>query len=75
MLPLVPIAAVWFVVALSAQMPDSVVPVIIALLLLLRCTVVRRPVRRDVVRSPSGSHVVRSGSGWEPPSRGDSQAR
>jgi uncharacterized protein DUF1707 len=75
LLPLVPIAAVWLVVALSAQMPDSVVPVIIALLLLLRCTVVRRPVRRDVVRSPSGSHVVRSAARWEPPPRGDSQAR
>jgi Domain of unknown function (DUF1707) len=75
LLPLVPIAAVWLVVALSAQMPDSVVPVIIALLLLLRCTVVRRPVRRDVVRSPSGSHLVRPVPGWEPPSRGDSRAR
>jgi hypothetical protein len=75
LLPLVPIAAVWLVVALSAQMPDSVVPVIIALLLLLRCTVVRRPVRRDVMRSPSGSHVVRSAARWEPPSQRDRQAR
>ena len=38
-----PVAAVWLVVALSARMPDSVVPVIIALLLLLRCTVSHRP--------------------------------
>ena len=75
LMPLVPIAAVWLVVALSAQMPDSVVPVIIALLLLLRCTVVRRPVRRDVVRAPSGSHVVRPVPGWEPPSRGGRRAR
>jgi hypothetical protein len=38
-LPMVPVAAVWLVIALSARMPDSVVPVIIALLLLLRCTI------------------------------------
>jgi hypothetical protein len=50
MVPLLPIAAVWLVVALSARMPDSVVPVIIALLLLLRCTVSDRPVRQDAIR-------------------------
>jgi len=49
--PLLPIAAVWLVIALSAQMPDSVVPVIIALLLILRCTVRDGPVRQDAVRS------------------------
>jgi hypothetical protein len=52
--PLLPIAAVWLVIALSARMPDSVVPVIIALLLLLRCTVRDRPVRQDAVRSQPG---------------------
>jgi Domain of unknown function (DUF1707) len=59
-LSLVPVAAVWLVVALSARMPDSVVPVIIALLLLLRCTVShrpapRKPARRSDPRSGSGS--------------------
>jgi hypothetical protein len=48
--PLVPVAAVWLVVALSARMPDSVVPVIIALLLLLRCTVSHRPARGNPAR-------------------------
>ncbi len=57
-LPLVPVAAVWLVVALSAQMPDSVVPVIIALLLLLRCTVSQRPARGNPARG-------------NPPRRGD----
>jgi hypothetical protein len=57
-LPLVPVAAVWLVVALSAQMPDSVVPVIIALLLLLRCTVSQRPARGNPARR-------------NPPRRGD----
>lgn len=52
--PLLPIAAVWLVIALSARMPDSVVPVIIALLLLLRCTVRDAPVRQDAVRSRPG---------------------
>jgi hypothetical protein len=52
--PLLPIAAVWLVIALSARMPDSVVPVIIALLLLLRCTVRDGPVRQDSLRSPPG---------------------
>jgi Domain of unknown function (DUF1707) len=45
-LALVPISAVWLVIALSAQTFDSVVPVIIALLLILRCTV-RDPPARD----------------------------
>jgi len=52
--PLLPIAAVWLVIALSARMPDSVVPVIIALLLLLRCTVRDGPVRQDAARSQPG---------------------
>lgn len=52
--PLLPIAAVWLVIALSARMPDSVVPVIIALLLILRCTVRDGPVRQDAVRSQPG---------------------
>jgi Domain of unknown function (DUF1707) len=61
-LPLVPVAAVWLVIALSARMPDSVVPVIIALLLLLRCTVSDRPVRRSPARRsgpPPGSGSFR----------------
>jgi hypothetical protein len=61
-LPLVPVAAVWLVVALSARMPDSVVPVIIALLLLLRCTVSHRPAERNPPRRsdpPSGSGSFR----------------
>jgi len=45
--PLLPLAALWMMIALSARMPDSVVPVLIALLLLLRCTVRRRPAQRE----------------------------
>ena len=62
MLPLVPVAAVWLVIALSARMPDSVVPVIIALLLLLRCTVSHRPAPRNPARRsdpPPGSGSFR----------------
>jgi hypothetical protein len=63
--PLLPIAAVWLIVALSARMPDSVVPVIIALLLLLRCTVSHRPVRREAARSQPGDRSPRSAPGRE----------
>jgi hypothetical protein len=67
-LPLVPVAAVWLVVALSAQMPDSVVPVIIALLLLLRCTVSQRPARGNPARgNPARGNPARG----NPPRRGD----
>ena len=63
-LPLVPVAAVWLVIALSARMPDSVVPVIIALLLLLRCTVSHRPAQRNPARgNPARRSDPRSGSG------------
>jgi len=65
-LPLVPVAAVWMVVALSARMPDSVVPVIIALLLLLRCTVSHRPARGNPARgNPARGNPAR-GSGPPP---------
>lgn len=57
--PLLPIAAVWLMIALSARMPDSVVPVIIALLLLLRCTIRPDPVRRDAVRPQPGRRCLR----------------
>jgi hypothetical protein len=60
MVPLLPVAAVWLVIALSARMPDSVVPVIIALLLLLRCTISDGPARREAVRSRPGG-VPRKG--------------
>jgi hypothetical protein len=74
-LPLLPIAAVWLMIALSARMPDSVVPVIIALLLLLRCTVSHRPVRREAARSQSGGHFPRPGPDREPRSRSDERTR
>lgn len=61
--PLLPIAAVWLVIALSARMPDSVIPVIIALLLLLRCTVSDPPARRDAMRSQPGRRLPHSGTG------------
>jgi Domain of unknown function (DUF1707) len=60
-LPLLPVAAVWLMIALSARMPDSVVPVIIALLLLLRCTVSRGPAQREAARDPSGDPYPRPG--------------
>jgi hypothetical protein len=44
--PLLPFAALWLMIALTARMPDSVVPVLIALLLLLRCTVRHPPARQ-----------------------------
>ena len=44
--PLLPFAALWLMIALSARMPDSMVPVLIALLLLLRCTVRHPPAHR-----------------------------
>ncbi len=74
-LPLLPIAAVWLVVALSAQMPDSVFPVIIALLLLLRCTVSPRPERRDALRSRSDDHFPQSAARPEPRPGRDGRAR
>jgi hypothetical protein len=61
--PLLPIAAVWLIVALSARMPDSVVPVIIALLLLLRCTVSDGPVREDAAGSEPPRTLPRPGGG------------
>jgi DUF1707 SHOCT-like domain len=69
-LPLLPVAAVWLVIALSARMPDSVVPVIIALLLILRCTISERPAQREVTRSQPGR-----GPQNEPPHRGSRSFR
>jgi hypothetical protein len=59
---LLPVAAVWLVIALTARMPDSVVPVIIALLLLLRCTISDGPAGRDAVR-PRPGRVPHKGPG------------
>jgi hypothetical protein len=57
--PFLPFAALWLMIALSARMPDSVVPVIIALLLLLRCTVRHPPAQQQ---SPAHQRRDRPGS-------------